>query len=93
MLWLSERCRGTTSPVNSRIQALVARPMRAQTILVGGDTGLFISDDGGVRWERIGAQGDLPTIWSLAIDSVDPNILFPGTRPAGVYRSQDGGRR
>ena len=42
---------------------------------------------------RITAQGDLPTIWSLAIDPVDPNILFAGTCPAGVYRSVDGGRR
>ena len=34
----------------------------------------------------------LPTIWSLAIDPVDPDILFAGTRPAGVYRSRNGGR-
>jgi photosystem II stability/assembly factor-like uncharacterized protein len=33
----------------------------------------------------------LPTVWSLAVDPVDPNILFAGTRPAGVYRSRDGG--
>jgi hypothetical protein len=32
-------------------------------------------------------------IWSLTIDPVDPNILFAGTRPAAVYRSQDGGLR
>jgi photosystem II stability/assembly factor-like uncharacterized protein len=36
-------------------------------------------------------QGDVPTIWSLAVDPVDPLILFAGTRPAGVYRSRDGG--
>ena len=67
--------------------------MRAQTILAGGDTGLFVSDNGGGRWERIGDQGDLPRIWSMAIDPVDPNILFAGTRPAAVYRSLDGGQR
>ena len=33
----------------------------------------------------------MPTIWSLTIDPVDPDILFAGTRPAGVYRSRDGG--
>jgi len=38
-------------------------------------------------------QGDVPTIWSLAVDPVDPLILFAGTRPAGVYRSRDGGLR
>ena len=79
-------------PLNSRIQALVAHPGQARTVFAGGDTGVFVSHDGGARWEHIAAQGDLPTIWSLAIDPVDPGILFAGTRPAGVYRSQDGGR-
>src|ERR1700742_1375190 len=68
-------------PLNSRIQALVAHPTQPQTVYAGGDTGLFVSQDGGAGWERVGNQGDLPTIWSLAIDPVDPNILFAGTRP------------
>jgi photosystem II stability/assembly factor-like uncharacterized protein len=80
-------------PLNSRIQALVAHPKEARTVFAGGDTGLFVSHDGGARWERIGAEGALPTIWSLAVDPVDPDILFAGTRPAGVYRSRDGGRQ
>ncbi len=84
-------------PLNSRIQALVAHPTQAHTIFAGGDTGLFVTHDGGARWERIisangGVNGTLPTIWSLTIDPVDPDILFAGTRPAGVYRSRDGGR-
>ena len=79
-------------PLNSRIQALVAHPTQAHTVFAGGDTGLFASRDGGARWQRLGAEGALPTIWSLAIDPVDPDILFAGTRPSGVYRSRDGGR-
>jgi photosystem II stability/assembly factor-like uncharacterized protein len=80
-------------PLNSRVQALVAHPGQARTVFAGGDTGAFVSRDGGARWERVGAQGDLPTIWSLAIDPVDHDILFAGTRPAGVWRSRDGGRQ
>src|SRR6266853_263004 len=84
-------------PLNSRIQALVAHPTEAQTVFAGGDTGLFVSHDGGAKWERLtangGADGALPTIWSLTIDPVDPDILFAGTRPARVYRSRDGGRQ
>jgi photosystem II stability/assembly factor-like uncharacterized protein len=80
-------------PLNSRIQALAAHPTEAHTVFAGGDTGLFVSRDGGARWERIGANGALPTIWSLAIDPADPDTLFAGTRPAGVYRSRDGGRQ
>ena len=78
-------------PLNSRIQALVAHPGEAHTIVAGGGTGLFVSHDGGARWERIDTNGALPTIWSLTIDPVEPDILFAGTRPAGVYRSRDGG--
>jgi photosystem II stability/assembly factor-like uncharacterized protein len=80
-------------PLNSRIQALVAHPKEAHTVFAGGDTGLFISRDGGARWQRLGADGALPTIWSLTIDPVEPDILFAGTRPSGVYRSRDGGHR
>ena len=80
-------------PLNSRIQALVAHPKEAQTVYAGGDTGLFVSDDGGAHWQRLAAEGALPTIWTLAIDPVDPDILFAGTRPAGIWRSRDGGRQ
>jgi photosystem II stability/assembly factor-like uncharacterized protein len=80
-------------PLNSRIQALIAHPADPHTIFAGGDTGLFISHNGGARWERLSANGVLPTIWSLTIDPVDPQILFAGTRPAGLWRSRDGGRQ
>jgi photosystem II stability/assembly factor-like uncharacterized protein len=79
-------------PLNSRIQALAAHPTEAQTVVAAGDTGVFTSRDGGARWQRVGDEGALPTIWSLTIDPVDPGILFAGTRPAGVWRSRDGGR-
>ncbi|MBV8455624.1 MAG: hypothetical protein JO122_03290 [Acetobacteraceae bacterium] len=88
--WIRHRIR---FPLNSRIQALVAHPKEAHTVLAGGDTGLFVSHDSGARWERISTNGNLPTIWSLAVDPIDPNIFFAGTRPAGVYRSRDGGQQ
>ena len=88
--WLRHRA---PFPLNSRIQALAAHPTEPRTVFAGGDTGLFVSRDGGANWERVAMQTELPTIWSLAIDPVDPNILFAGTRPAGVYRSRDGGRQ
>jgi photosystem II stability/assembly factor-like uncharacterized protein len=78
-------------PLNSRIQALAAHPTAPHTIYAAGDTGVFRSTDAGAKWERLGRQGDLPTVWSLAIDPVDPRVLFTGTRPTGVYRSRDGG--
>ncbi|MBM3226277.1 MAG: hypothetical protein FJZ47_21140 [Candidatus Tectomicrobia bacterium] len=87
--WLRHRA---PFPLNTRIQALVVHPTAPHTVFAGGDTGLFVSHNGGADWERVGVQGDVPTLWSLAIDPVDPQILFAGTRPAGVYRSRDGGQ-
>ena len=86
--WLRHRA---PFPLNSRIQALAVHPTEPRTLYAGGDTGVFVSSDCGAHWERL--TDALPTIWSLAIDPVDPNILFAGTRPAGVYRSRDGGRQ
>jgi photosystem II stability/assembly factor-like uncharacterized protein len=79
-------------PLNSRIQALVAHPAQPHTVFAAGDTGIFVSHDSGAKWERRGTQGDIPTIWSLAVDPANPDTLFAGTRPAGVYRSRNGGR-
>ena len=86
--WIRQR---RPFPLNSRIQALVRHPTLPKTGFAAGDTGLFVSHDSGAHWDRLGTQGDLPTIWSLCVDPVDPNIIFAGTRPAGVYRSRDGG--
>lgn len=51
------------------------------------------SNDRGRSWVSI--AGDLPergTVFSLAEDHVDPNLLFAGTE-FGVFFTQDGGRR
>ena len=36
-------------PLNSRIQALAAHPTQGSTVFAGGDTGVFVSGDGGAR--------------------------------------------
>jgi len=80
-------------PLNSRIQALAVLPGEKHGLLAAGDTGLFESHDAGASWARVGAQGDLPAVWSLAVDPVDPRTIYAGTRPAGLYRSHDGGQK
>src|SRR5438445_4745180 len=77
-------------PLNSRIQALAVLPGQPRGLVAAGDTGVFRSLDGGASWSRVGAAGDLPTVWSLAVDP-DAQTLFAGTRPTAVYRSRDGG--
>src|SRR5437899_10921464 len=68
-------------PLNSRIQALDVLQGEARGLVAAGDTGIFRSVDGGVSWSHVGAAGDLPTVWSLAVAPPDPQTLFAATRP------------
>jgi photosystem II stability/assembly factor-like uncharacterized protein len=86
--WLRHR---KPFPLNSRIQALAVLPGEPHGLLAAGDAGVFRSRDGGASWSRMGAAGDLPTVWSLAVDPSDPQTVFAGTRPTAIYRSRDGG--
>ena len=45
------------------------------------------------RAAEVGVPDNVPTIWSLAIDPSNPQVLFAGTCLVGVYRSRDGGQR
>src|SRR3989442_13086020 len=79
-------------PLTSRIQSLAVLPGEPHGVVAAGDTGVFASHDGGGSWARVGVQGNLPTVWSIAVDPRDPATLFAGTRPAAVHRPRDGGR-
>ena len=50
-------------PLNSRVQSPAVLPAEPRGLMAAGDTGLFVSHDGGASWARIGTQGDIPTIW------------------------------
>ena len=86
--WLRHR---KPFPLNSRIQALAVALSEPGAVLAAGDTGVFKSRDGGASWARVGTAGDVPTVWTLAVDPTDAQTIFVGTRPAAVYRSRDGG--
>ncbi len=62
--------------------------------------GVFRSEDNGLTWQQSntgippqsGPTGDAVPIFSLTVDSHNPQILWAGTNPTGhIYRSTDGG--
>jgi photosystem II stability/assembly factor-like uncharacterized protein len=64
-------------------------------------SGVNMSTDGGKTWfasnegitARTGPSGDAIPVFSLTIDSNDPNIIWAGTQGMrGIYKSTDGGR-
>ena len=80
-------------PESPIVRALVIHPSDPHTLYAGGDLGLHRSTDNGRNWEMISTPGELANIWSIAIDPKDPETMFVGTSPTGLYRSRDGGYR
>lgn len=75
----------------SAVRALAVHPRDSHVIYAGTNSGLYRSEDRGASWERLDSPMNTLPIWALAIDPVDPSILFAGTRPSALFRSKDGG--
>lgn len=65
-------------------------------IFAGADVGICLSTDGGAHFARIDSPANGMTVWALATDPRDANIVYAGTGApsrARMFRSTDGGRR
>src|SRR5512144_2017785 len=72
------------------VKALLSDPGRPGTVYAGTDMGLYGSDDGGGRWRLLDTPMNGSMVWSMAIDPVDPSVMFAGTgtpSKPGIYRS------
>src|SRR6266704_1446060 len=76
----------------SAVRALAVHPRDSRILYCGADSGMYRSEDKGEHWERLDSPMNQLPVWALAIDPVDPNVIFAGTRPAALFRSTDGGR-
>ena len=76
---------------NEAIQAMVQSSSDPNVLLVGTQTGVWISNNAGDDWKKIESPTMPINIDSLAIDPNDINIIYAGTfwRP---YKSIDGGK-
>src|SRR2546427_2601847 len=77
------------------VKCLLADPERPETVYAGTDLGLYRTDDAGAKWERVDTSMNGSMVWSLAIDPVDPRVMFAGAgtpSTPGIYRSTDAGK-
>src|SRR5262249_15752632 len=75
----------------SAVRALAVHPSDARIMYCGADSGIYRSEDKGEHWEWLDSPMNEIPVWAVAIDPVDPNIIFAGTRPSALFRSKDGG--
>src|SRR5690554_6617109 len=77
--------------LESRVWALASHPARPGTIFAGTDIGFYRGNLADQTWRHLPSPMDDMEIWSLAIDPRAPDIIVAGTRPAALYRTEDGG--
>jgi photosystem II stability/assembly factor-like uncharacterized protein len=77
--------------VECDVRALVVHPGDDRTLYLGSQEGVFVSRDGADSWQQLHDLGG-SQVWSLLIHPADTGLILAGTRPAGVWRSADGGR-
>jgi photosystem II stability/assembly factor-like uncharacterized protein len=83
-------------PYAGRVTAVATHPTLTNTIYIGADAGgIWRTTDGGVRWTSLTDSIAVPAIQSIAIDPVNPQIIYASTiqRTYGIrwLSSTDGG--
>jgi photosystem II stability/assembly factor-like uncharacterized protein len=71
------------------VQALGGSLQKPERIFVGLRNGLHRSDDAGVHWRKV-LDGDFR---SIAVDPTNERVVYAGTDPVRLFRSEDGGDR
>ncbi len=72
------------------VTCITGDPSRPLTLFAGCRNGVLRSDDGGIRWVESGMAGHI--VKSIAVSPLNSNRVYAGTKPAHLFRSDDGGR-
>lgn len=74
------------------VRSLAVHPANPEQVFVGCGLrgwGLHRTCDGGRTVESLGFEDRW--VWGVTVDPVDPEIVYVGTEPPGMYRSTDSG--
>lgn len=88
--------------IGGRVVDVEFNPQNPQVVYAAAATGgVFRSDDGGFSWQAVFDEMAVLTIGDIAVDPIEPDILYVGTGEAngghnnfpggGIYKSTDGG--
>lgn len=77
---------------NGRILSVATHPAQPDTIYVGTQQGIYITNDNGKSWQRPTLDPETtPVVVSIAINPHNPKVIMAGTQYAS-YLSNDGGQ-
>lgn len=73
------------------INCIAIHPVQRDRILIGTQSGLFVSDDFGSSWHERKFGTSVMQVYSIAFHPTEVNTLFIGTFEGGIIKSEDNG--
>ena len=76
------------------VRCIAMHPKQYNILFAGTERGIYRSEDAGANWQYIDSALNPYYLWTIAIDPMNPDIMFAGTgtpTPAAIFRSTDGG--
>ena len=77
-------------PDDVHVHAITVDPTSSDVVYVATHDGPYRSMDRGERWERLDFPEGLQA-WSILVHPSRPRVIYVGTSPVGVYKSDDAG--
>jgi len=78
-------------PKNVEARAIAVHPSDHRVLCVGTQDGPYRTTDAGDHWERAVFPGPNRDVYAITYHPTHPNVMYAGTAPAALYRSDDGG--
>ena len=94
--WLLGRCDNPPYPYELCVRALAVTSGTPSVVWASIDSEhaedvVARSTDGGEHYEFVAVPAPGKQVWAIAVDPRDANTVIVGTRPAGLFRTTDGG--
>ncbi len=78
-------------PAECHIPCVTVDPHDRERVYAGTQEGPYVSTDNGGTWRRLNFPRHDLQVWSIAVHPANPNKLYVGTSPLGVFVSEDMG--
>ncbi|MFZ4411070.1 MAG: WD40/YVTN/BNR-like repeat-containing protein [Paracraurococcus sp.] len=78
-------------PTECHVPVITACPHDPNRIFAGTQEGPYVSTDAGASWRRLDFPRTDRQVWGIAVHPRNPNRLYVGTSPLGVFLSDDAG--
>lgn len=75
-------------PLDTGVQALTGHPTRDDLVFAATRAGVFRSTDAGANFYKLPVPSN-DEFWSVMVSPQDDNVIFAGTAPVSIFRSDD----